>query len=328
MLPIDALYDPKATTIPVIRYLVAVADHRHFGRAAAACAVSQPTLSAQISQWERRLGQQVFERTSSGVRLTAVGASVVAAARRALAEIQALEIAATSATPPFFGPLRVGIIPTLGPYLLPLVGSAIAARWPDLDWRVSECQTADLLERLDRHRLDVLILAGVAGLRPQREVEPLFDEPFLAALPRAHRLAASEHITPADLGGDHLLLLEDGHCLRDQALAICGSLQPHRARGDYLATSLETLRQFVALGHGVTVLPALAVHATRTDERLVIRPFAGPPASRSIALVWRKGDVRAAGYRQFGQLIATTIRQQRVPWMTDGKSETGRAKRR
>ncbi len=316
-MPIDAVYDPKATTIPVIRYLVAVAEHRHFGRAAAACAVSQPTLSAQIAQWERRLGQRVFERSGSGVRVTPVGEAVIAAARRVLADLRALEQAATEAAPPFFGPLRVGIIPTLGPYLLPLVGGAIAARWPELDWPVSECPTLELIERLERGQLDAAIVAVIAGVRRQHDVEPLFDEPFFAALPRGHRLAPLPRIPAAELGKDQLLLLDDGHCLRDQALELCAA-RTGRAAGDYRATSLETLRQFVALGNGVTVLPALAVHATRADARIVIRPFAGARASRAVALAWRKGDPRADAYRQFGQLVASTVRKQRLRWMDGG----------
>jgi LysR family hydrogen peroxide-inducible transcriptional activator len=308
MTTIDALYDPRATTIQVVRYLIAVAEHRHFGRAAAACLVSQPTLSAQITQWERRLGQQVFERTGSGVRLTPIGEKVVAAARTALAGIQALEQAAAPSSPPFFGQLRVGVIPTLGPYLLPVVGAAIQARWPTLSWPVGEYTTLALLDRLTRNLLDVVIVAVIAGIRNQRESVTLFEEPFLAALPCHHRLASAARVTPAELGAEELLLLEDGHCLRDQALEVCGAQPAQGAAGDFRATSLETLRQFVALGHGVTVLPELAAHATRFDERIVVRPLDGRKASRTIALVWRTGDVRNTGYRLFGQVISASVR--------------------
>jgi LysR family hydrogen peroxide-inducible transcriptional activator len=250
----------------------------------------------------------VFERSGSGVRLTPIGEKVVAAARTVLAGVEALEQAAAPSIPPFFGQLRVGVIPTLGPYLLPVVGDAIQSRWPTLSWPVGEYTTLDLLDRLDRNLLDVALVALIAGIRNQREVEPLFDEPFLAALPRLHRLAAAVRVTPAELGGEELLLLEDGHCLRDQALEVCGVHSTLGPAGDYRATSLETLRQFVALGHGVTVLPALAAHATRFDERIVVRPLAGRKASRTIALVWRSGDVRSPGYRLFGQVIGTSVR--------------------
>ncbi len=305
---IDALYDPRATTIQVIRYLIAVADHRHFGRAAAACAVSQPTLSAQIAQWERRLGRQVFERSGRGARLTQVGETVIVAARSVLAGIQALEQAAVRATPPFFGQLRVGIIPTAGPYLLPVAGPAIQRSWPALSWPVGEYTTLELLERLDRNLIDVAIVATIAGLQHQREAEPLFEEPFLAALPRAHRLAAAPQVNAVDFGAEELLLLEDGHCLRDQALELCRAERAHGSAGDFRATSLETLRQFVALGQGVTVLPALAAHATRFDERIVVRPFAGRGASRTMVLVWRHGDERATAYRLFAQVIGASVR--------------------
>ncbi len=322
----DALYDPRATTIQVVRYLIAVADHRHFGRAAAACMVSQPTLSAQITQWERRLGQQVFERTGNGVRLTPIGVRVVATARTVLAGVRALEQAAAQATPPFFGQLRVGVIPTLGPYLLPVVGPAIQGRWPALSWPVGEYTTLDLLDRLDRNLLDVAIVAVIAGLSQRHEVEALFEEPFLAALPCHHRLAAAARVTPAELGAEDLLLLEDGHCLRDQALELCGPEAAQGPAGDFRATSLETLRQFVALGHGVTVLPALAAYATRFDDRVVVRPMLGRKASRSIALVWRGGDVRSPVYRLFGQVIAMGVRMHQQAMQDDaGRAQVAAA---
>ena len=298
------VFDPRATAVPVLRYLVALADHLHFGRAAAAANVSQPTLSALVAQWEKRMDCVVFERDPRGVRVTPAGERVVAAARAALAAIQAVELAAVEGKPPFFGPLRLGVIPTVGPYALPYVTAALEASFPDLEAPIREGTTAELLAALESGRLDVAMLAVLPGMEERFVVEVLYEEPFLVALPRAHRLAQQERIEAGDLLPERLLLLDEGHCLREQALAVCQRQQAHAVAGpDYRATSLETLRHIVAAGGGVTLLPALAV---RPDEpRLAVRPM-GDEAFRRIGLIWRTSDARGDAYR----LLAGPIRRQ------------------
>lgn len=289
-----SLFDPRATTLPVLRYLVAVAEHRHFGRAAAAANVSQPTLSALVSQWEKRMRCVVFERGPRGISITPAGERVVAAARRALDAIAAVEQAASDARPPFFGPLRLGVIPTVGPYALPAVTAGLARAFPDLDAPIREGTTAELTAALDAGRLDVALLAILPGMAERYEAQPLYDEPFLVALPRGHRLAKQQRIAVSDLANERLLLLDEGHCLREQALSVCSRRPEAGAGPDYRATSLETLRHIVAGGAGITLLPALAV--ADEDRRLVIRPLADD-AGRTVGLIWRPSDPRAEAYR-------------------------------
>lgn len=306
----DAPFDPRATAVPVLRYLVALADHRHFGRAAAAASVSQPTLSAMIAQWEKRMRCPVFERGPRGVALTPAGERVVAAARAALAAIAAVEAAAATARPPFFGPLRLGVIPTVGPYVLPLVTTALARAFPDLDAPIREGTTAELCAALDAGRLDVALLAILPGMAERYAVAPLYAEPFLVALPRGHRLAKQQRIAASELAAERLLLLDEGHCLREQALSVCSRRPDAAAAGpDYRATSLETLRHIVASGAGITLLPALAVDPD--DRRLVVRPLADG-AGREIGLVWRQSDPRGDAYRLLPAPIRRELPRDRV----------------
>lgn len=307
----DPLFDPRATTVPVLRYLVALAGHRHFGRAARAAQVSQSSLSGLVAQWERRMGCQVVERNRQGVRLTPAGERVAAAAERALAAIEAVERAAAEAKPPFYGPVRLGVIPTIAPYALPFVTGALEKAYPDLELPVREAPTAELVAALDAGRIDVALLALLAGFEERYAVEALYDEPFLAALPRGHRLARRARVAADDLARERLLLLDEGHCLRDQALALCRRRAQPQSGADYRATSLETLRQIVATGAGVTVLPVLAAGAD--NPRLVLRPMADdPPAQRTIVLVWRRGDARAEGYARLGPAIRRYLPRERL----------------
>lgn len=307
MATIDSIYDPRATSIPALRYLVAVAQHRHFGRAATACRVSQPTLSAVLAQWERRMRLRVFERGQGGVCVTAAGERVVAAARAALVALEGVESAARSATPPFWGPVRLGVIPTVAPYLLPLAAPALERAWPDLELPVREATTDELLAGLARGTLDVALLALLPQWPATVAHEPLYHEPFLLAVPRGHRLASAaagrRGALADDLAGERVLLLDDGHCLRGQALAACRLRDADpRAGADYRAASLETLRELVALGMGVSLLPALAA---RPDPRIRLLPLREPEAGRDVVLAWRAGDPRAEAYR----LLAAPIRR-------------------
>jgi LysR family hydrogen peroxide-inducible transcriptional activator len=274
-----------------LRYLVALADERHFGRAAERCFVSQPTLSAQIRKLEEYLGVTLVERQPKRVTLTETGAKIVQRARRVLLEADAIVEVAKTERDPLAGPLRLALIPTVGPYLLPEIARPLKRALPRLKLMLYEYRTDPLLERLRDGELDLGILAlpvATDGL----ETAELYEERFTLAVPANHPLAARERVRIGDLGGETLLLLEDGHCLRDQALEVCSRIGLGEG-GDYRATSLETLRQMVAAGHGVTLLPELAAAApVGTARGLKVKPFAKPAPSRTIGAVWRKTTTR------------------------------------
>ena len=274
-----------------LEYLVAVAEHRHFGRAAEACAVSQPTLSTQIRKLEAQLGVELVERNPGHILLTPPGELVVARARAMLAEAADIDRIARLARDPEGGTVRVGLFPTLAPYLLPHVVPAIGARFPDLELLLTEEKTATVLAQLDEGELDVAVVAlPVADDR--LHTEPLFSEEFVLAVPADHPLA--RHDGPVDPGVlvDHdVLLLDEGHCLRDQALAVCQLVGATERRG-FRATSLETLRQMVAAGVGVTLLPRLAVAPpVPTSPDVVLVPFTEPVPRRHLVACWRPTNV-------------------------------------
>jgi len=290
-----------------LRYLVAVADQRHFGRAASRCFVSQPTLSAQLKKLEQDLGVQLIERAPNNVSLTPAGEEIVARARRILEASDEVVALARSHRDPLAGRLRLALLPTIGPYLLPRVAPAIRRSLPRLQLRLYEYQTAPMLEKLHAGELDVGILALPVEL-DGLESRELYREAFLVALPERHRLAAHETLRVADLKGEPLLLLEDGHCLRDQALEVC-SRAGVREQQDFRATSLETLRQMVAAGAGVTLLPELAGRgAYRSARGVVLRPFARPAPLRHVGAVWRKSTARRAAIDALCTLIAEHAR--------------------
>ena len=286
-----------------LRYLVAVAELRHFGRAAARCFVSQPTLSAQLKKLEQSLGLQLIERAPNNVSLTAAGEQIVARARRIIEASDEVVALARTQRDPLAGPLRLALLPTIGPYLLPRVAPAIRRALPRLELRLYEYQTAPMLERLRGGELDVGILALPVELNGL-EVRELYREAFMVALPERHPLAAHDTLRAADLKGETLLLLEDGHCLRDQALEVCSRVGVREPQ-DFRATSLETLRQMVATGAGVTLLPELAVRgAYRSARGVALRPFARPAPVRHVGAVWRKTSARRAAIDALGKLIA------------------------
>ena len=296
-----------------LRYLVAVADMRHFGRAAEACHVSQPTLSTQLRKLEEALGVTLFERTNKTVTATAVGGRIVERARRVLEEADAIPEIARTGQNPMTGPLRLGIIPTLGPYLLPWILGPIGERFPGLDLTLSERLTDELIAALKAHALDAAILAT-----PQDDSDlaalPLFDEPFWVAFPPSHRFAGFDRVTEADLLDETLLLLSEGHCLRDQALAVCAEAtgpSAHRL-GNLQATSLETIRQMVAAGHGCTLLPALAV-GTAGGSATPARPLWDQGARRRVSLVYRCSTPRLACFDRLADLIRAQLPDGVVP---------------
>lgn len=275
-----------------LEYLVAVADHGHFGKAAAACFVSQPTLSTQLRKLEHELGVTLVERGPRSNLLTPVGEQVVAQARGVLEGVATIEGLAARARDPRTGRLRLGIFPTLAPYLLPHVVPALHARLPDVVLQLVEAKSAQLLEDLRHGRLDAAVIAAPLT-DPVLATAPLFREDFLLAVPRSHPLAADAGPLPlADLAGEELLLLDEGHCLRDQALAVCGQAQADEAEG-FRATSLETLRHMVATGGGVTLLPRLAVlPPVPANDAVALREFTDPAPSRELLLVWRAASGR------------------------------------
>ncbi|HBD20646.1 MAG TPA: DNA-binding transcriptional regulator OxyR [Arenimonas sp.] len=276
-----------------LRYLVALADLRHFGRAAEACHVSQPTLSTQIRKLEEELGVSLVERAPRHVMLTPAGQDIALRARRVLAEVEQMRETARRTADPEAGSVRLGLFPTLGPYLLPHVVPRIRRRFPRLELLLVEEKTETILHMLRDGKLDAAVLA-LPLHEDWADSEFLFEEPFLLAVPEGHPLSGTRNLTLADLGDQHLLLLEEGHCLRDQALEVCGLAGAGEKEG-FRATSLETLRQMVAAGVGVTLLPVLAVKPpVPPSANLRLLPFRNPPPSRRLALVWRKSSAMAA----------------------------------
>src|ERR687894_2397277 len=285
-----------------LRYLLAVAEHGHFGRAAEACGISQPTLSVQVRKLEELLGVALFERTSKAVTPTAACELLIGHVRAAVAEADAILAVARNLRDPLAGRFRLGIIPTLAPYLLPLVFAPLREALPALEVEPWEDQTAALLERLRAHELDAALLATeVDG--PDLVSQPLFAEPFLAALPREHPLAACAVVAEEDLAED-ILVLADGHCLRDQALAACG--RSGALGGTLRAASLSTLLNMVAAGYGTTLIPGLAAGAAQ-DAGIVLRPLAAQ-AGQTVRIAWRTRFPRRAAVEATGEVIAKRLR--------------------
>lgn len=288
-----------------LSYLVALAEHRHFGRAAEAEFVSQPTLSTQIRKLERELGVDLVERHPRQVILTAAGAQVVEHARAALAEVDALRGVAQRARDPESGSLRLGVFPTVAPYLLPHIVPVLHKRYPHLELLLTEEKTEVVVDRLNAGLLDAALLAAPA---PNIfESHPLATETFVLAAPHDHPLAgAAGPIDVAELRHHDVLLLDEGHCLRDQALAVCQLVGAHERRG-FRASSLETLRQMVAAGVGVTLLPRLAVTppvAVPTGLRLV--EFEEPRPHRDLVMVWRPSSPTCQLNSEIARLVAAT----------------------
>ena len=289
-----------------LRYLLAVAEHAHFGRAAKACGISQPTLSVQVRKLEELLGVTLFERASKAVTPTAACGRLIGHARAAVAEAEAILAVARDLRDPLAGRFQLGIIPTLAPYLLPLVFAPLREALPGLEVEPWEDQTTALLDRLRAHELDAALLATeVDG--PDLASQPLFAEPFLAALPPEHPLAGREVVAEADLARD-ILVLADGHCLRDQALAACGrGPGPTGSGGGALrAASLPTLLNMVAAGYGTTLIPGLAAGVAQ-DAGIVLRPLAGR-ASRTVRIAWRASFPRRAAVEAVGNVVAARLR--------------------
>lgn len=283
-------------TLTQLRYLVALADHRHFGRAAQACAISQPTLSAQLRKLETELQAALIERGTT-IGLTPLGHTVVGRARGILSEADEIASIARRGEEPLAGPRRIGIIPTLCPYLLPWALPALKAAHPRLDLICREAMTEAVILAVKARELDWGLIAEDPR-DPALTDHALFREPFFAALPPTHPLACADTVGQADLCTERVLMLGEGHCLRDQTRLVCNA--PPGGGGDIQATSLETLRGLVAAGQGVTLLPALARREAETD--IVLRPLS-PPAGRTIHLITRRADPR----RDEASLMASVL---------------------
>lgn len=286
-----------------VHYLVTLADVRHFSKAAELCHVSQPTLSTQIRKLEEELDVQLVERSPRKVMLTEVGEEIVERARAMLADADAIRAIARRSKDPHSGTVRIGIFPTLAPYFLPHVVPEIRARFPRLTLRLFEEKTEDVINMLRQGRLD----AGLLALPIESEqlaTRVLFEEPFVLAVPESHALSASKTITLEDLEQEELLLLEDGHCLREQALEVCQLSGAHE-KLDFHATSMETLRQMVAAGTGITLMPVMAVKppVAHTDN-LITRPFTQPGPKRTIALVWRKSTALGPFLEELAEIFS------------------------
>lgn len=286
-----------------LQYLVTLAEVRHFSRAAERCHVSQPTLSTQIRKLEDELDVQLVERHPRQVMLTPVGEEIVARARNVLGEMEAIRAIARRSRDPHSGTVRIGIFPTLAPYLLPHVIPRIRKHFPRLTLRLHEEKTEDLILMLGQGRLDAGLLALPID-EDWLETRVLFEEPFVLALPGQHALASADEVSIEALQGQVLLLLEDGHCLRDQALEVC-QLAGAREQVDFHATSMETLRQMVAANVGMTLMPMLSVSPPVADtDNLVTRPFCQPGPKRTIAMVWRHSSALAPFLRELAEQFA------------------------
>ena len=292
-----------------LRFLAALAEERHFGRAAEACAVTQSTLSAGLKELEERLGVSLVERTRRHVMLTPLGEEIVARGRRLLRDAEDLAEMAQAAREPLAGPLRLGVIPTIGAYFIPAAVRALARQFPKLKLYLREEQTASLLAKLEEGQLDAALIAlpyAVGGL----ETMVLGQDRIVLALPEGHKLAREKRVDPASLAGEGLLLMEDGHCLRSHALEACRLAGPDRNEV-FQGTSLRTLLQMTAGGVGITLMPEMAVKAEITrGSGLEARQLKGDP-TRSIALAWRRSSARKAEFRRLGECLKKVLAEPR-----------------
>lgn len=290
-----------------LKYLVALADQRHFGKAAETCFVSQLALSMQIRKLEKYLGIKILERTSRSVFLTDMGILLVEKARNILNQVEEMREIAKLASDPCSGELKIGIIPTLAPYLLPHVIPKLSATFPKLTIYLVEEQTASLIEKLKQGKLDGVILA-LPIAEKDFMTSTLFEEEFMLAMPSNHPLSKRKLIQQNELANENLLLLEDGHCLRKQALAVCNRMNAHESKS-FRATSLETLRHMVASGIGITLMPKLAC---KSNDGVTYVAFNKPKPSRIIGILWRTSTAKETLLNDITDYIKKIIEKQKV----------------
>lgn len=288
-----------------LEYVVAVAETLHFGRAAQKCFVSQPTLSAQVSKLESEIHERIFERDKRSVRVTQRGQAIVEQAEKVLSEVRVLRDIASKSSAVLSGPFYLGVIPTVGPYMLPHVLPLLKGEFPGLDLYIREGFTQLLLERLRKGELDAAILSlpiDDAGLT----VEDFYEEAFVAVLPPGDPLESKSKITMDSLEGRRLLFLEEGNCMREQTLEACRNSNAHPV--DFRATSIESLRQMVTAGLGCTLLPKLSVTGSFSDtSSLIVRSFESPEPSRKLALVWRRSYPHEASLKMLVRILAKAL---------------------
>jgi LysR family hydrogen peroxide-inducible transcriptional activator len=281
-------------TLTELRYVVAVARERHFGRAAEACFVSQPTLSVAVKKLEEELGVTLFERGPGEVTLTPAGQPIIEQAQRVLEEASRIKEIAAAGRDPLAGPLRLGAIYTIGPYLLPRLIPILRRNAPAMPLHIQENFTHRLAESLKRGEVDVILVA-LPFQEPGVQTRAVYDEPFFVAVPKGHPWETRKRITSEELTGESLLLLGEGHCFRDQVLEICHVVRS-KERSSLARTveggSLETIRQMVASGVGVTVLPATSINASTASDLIRVLPFSKPAPLRRVGLAWRKSFPR------------------------------------
>jgi LysR family hydrogen peroxide-inducible transcriptional activator len=292
-------------TLKQLRYLTALAEHRHFGRAADACAVTQPALSMQIRTLERDLGVVLVERRHGDVTLTQTGLELARRGETMLAAAQDLVDVARLRSGPLSGGLALGIIPTLAPYVLPRVLPVLQQQFPDLRIELRETQTKTLVDELMRGSLDVLLLA-LPILEAEIATVALFDDPFLLAVPSDDPRPQGTIVAADDIDLAKLILLEEGHCLRDQALAFCAGDRRDRSFG-LGATSLATVLQMVANGYGITLMPEVAVDVEARDRRVKLLRFAPPKPKRTIGLAWRPSSPRRSDFVALGEIVIEAL---------------------
>jgi len=291
-----------------LRFLLAIAEHRHFGRAATACGVTQSTLSAGLQELEERLGVPLVERNRKRVMLTPLGEEVVARGRRLLDDAEELVNVARGGREPLSGPLRLGVIPTIGPYLVPAIMRGLEQEFPKLQLYLREEQTAALLEKLGAGQIDLALIALPYDVGDSETME-LGEDPILVAVPPDHPLARQRRIERDALAQENLLLMEDGHCLRSHALEACRLAGPNRNEV-FQGTSLRTVVQMAAGGLGVTLVPQMALASELPrGGNLVARPLAGDAPPRHIALAWRPSSPRKAEFRRFGAYVKALLKE-------------------
>lgn len=288
-----------------LEYLVALAEHQHFRKAAEACFVSQPTLSGQIRKLEDSLGVPLLERNSRRVLFTDAGMRLVRQAQNVLLEVKVLKEMASDHGESMAGPLHIGFIPTVGPYLLPLIVREIKSQFPELELFLYEAQTHDLVQRLEEGKIDCAVMASVRETSHLVEIE-VYHEPMWLAVPDGHPWSEKEEVPMHDLNGLSLLMLADGHCLRDQALGFCfaaGASDDTR----FKATSLETVRNMVAAGNGITLIPELAIPKSRQEAGVYYLKATDPVPSREISLSHRPGSPLKARYQKLATVISQCV---------------------
>lgn len=292
-----------------LKYVIAVAESHHFGKAAQRCFVSQPTLSGQIKKLEEELGVVIFERTNRSVEITPIGEAIVEHARQIMEQADVIQQLAQASQDPLAGPLRIGAIPTLSPYLMPLILLPLKTQHPQMRLVLSEEMTDTLLERLRNHEVDAALLATDINEQDLESI-PLFDEPFWLAHPRDHAFYSKDKITRADLDDTELLLLSEGHCLAKQAMDVCHLKQRKNQEdmADLRASSLETLLQLVGAGFGSTLVPALAMRGSwASGSGIVARKLEFKDTYRRVSLVFRKSYPRRQALEAFAEIIFANL---------------------